>query len=75
MEEVEPQLKDAHSTHPDTTDKPSTQARSIPHPILTPTLTEEEQIVLKKSDPLKYVKLMMALRDSSSDKSASGASN
>ncbi|KAL5100302.1 hypothetical protein RYX36_004629 [Vicia faba] len=74
MEEVEPQPEDAHPTHPDTTEEPSTQARSIPHPILTPTLTEEEKIALKKSDPLKYVDLMMALMDSSLDKSASGTS-
>ena len=74
MEKVEPQPEDTHPTHPDTTDEPSTQARSIPHPILTPTLTEEEKIALKKSDPLKYVDLMMALRDSSLDKSASGTS-
>ena len=30
MEKVEPQPEDTHATHHDTTDEPSTQARSIP---------------------------------------------
>ncbi|KAL5076550.1 hypothetical protein RYX36_015534 [Vicia faba] len=74
IEEVEPQPEDTHPTHPDTSNEPGTQARSIPYCILTLTLTEEEKITLKKSDPLKYVDSMMDLRDSSLDKSASGTS-
>jgi hypothetical protein len=37
-------------------------------------LTEEEKNALKQNDPLKYVRLMMAQRESSSEKSISGAS-
>ena len=64
MEEVKQQPEDTYPT----------QARSVPNPIPTLPLTKEEKITLKESDPLKYVKLMMALRGSSSYKSASGAS-
>ncbi|XP_050895983.1 uncharacterized protein LOC127102686 [Lathyrus oleraceus] len=37
-------------------------------------LTEEEKNALKQNDPLKYVRLMMAQRESSSEKSISGTS-
>lgn len=37
-------------------------------------LTEEEKNAFKQNDPLKYVRLMMAQRESSSEQSISGAS-
>lgn len=77
MEEIGQNPEGTQPPRPDVTDASQfiqTQARSIPTQISTAPLIEEEKIALKKSDPLKYVKLMMAIRESSSDISVFGAS-
>ncbi|KAI5401273.1 hypothetical protein KIW84_065937 [Lathyrus oleraceus] len=57
----------------DTVPHPTKVRPSITQTSPTP-LTEEEKRSLKQNDPLKYVRLMMDKRESSSEQSVSGAS-
>ncbi|XP_050908092.1 uncharacterized protein LOC127121685 [Lathyrus oleraceus] len=57
----------------DTVSNPTKVRPSITQTSPTP-LTEEEKRSLKQNDPLKYVRLMMAQRESSLEQSVSGAS-